>query len=163
MIGAARTALGVEAGEETERNADDSGKAHGQKNKLERGRQARQDQIDGRNAVDEGASEIALQGIAQEAEVLLPDGQIESEAPDHRRAFGGADLRRNQEFDRVSNAIDGEEDHDRDREQNQDALDQTLQDVGRHVRRSGPLVVSGFAYFVGLTCMAIVNWSARPA
>ena len=162
MMRAARTALGVEAGEETERNADDRRKAHGQKNELEGGRQARQDQIDGRNAVDEGASEIAFQGVAQEGEVLLPDRQIEPEAPDHRRALGGADLRRNQEFDRVSDAIDGKEDHDRDREQNQDALDQTLQDVGRHVEAFRSARGLRLCLLRGLDRMAIVNWSARP-
>ena len=88
-------------------------------------------------------SEIAFQGVAQEAEILLPDRQIEPEALDHGHAFCGADLRRNQELDRVSDAVDGKEDHDGDREQNQDALDQALQDVGRHVRRSDLLAASG--------------------
>jgi len=79
-----------------------------------------------------GCTQITPQGIAQESEILLPDGQIEPQSFDQRQPFGGADLRWNKQLNRIPNAIDGKENGNRNGEQHQSALDQALQSICSH-------------------------------
>ena len=70
---------GDDPGAQADEQLDDDGAGH----ELQGRRQARQDQRRDLRLLDVGAAEIALQQIAEIAQVLLPQGQVEAElAPD---------------------------------------------------------------------------------
>ena len=74
---AAAVGGGDDPGAQADQQLDDDGAGH----ELKRCRQARQDQRRDLRLLDVGAAEIALQQVAEIAQVLLPEGQIEAELP----------------------------------------------------------------------------------
>ena len=82
----------VQAGDQPQRDADDTGQPDGHDHQFEGGRDALYDQLDGGDAVDEGHAQVAVQRAPQEARVLLPYGQVQPEAGDHGFAGGLAGL-----------------------------------------------------------------------
>jgi hypothetical protein len=79
-------------------------------------------------AVLEGFAELALKGVAEEDYVLLPDGPVEAEASSKLDqaaliAFLGCE-----EINRIADHTDAEENDQRHREDDEDALDEATQD-----------------------------------
>ena len=63
------------------RNKSDEGEFQGRRHAVE-------DEIDGGLIEDEGAAEVAVQGVPQEGAILLDERLVESERPDRLLPFG---------------------------------------------------------------------------
>ena len=74
---AAQRLVAVQAGDQPQRDADDTGQPDGHDHQFKGGRDALHDQFDGGDAVDEGHAQVAVQRAPQEACVLLPHGQVQ--------------------------------------------------------------------------------------
>ncbi len=122
---------GIEPG----RYADDDGEDAGGDRQLERRRQPLDDELERRLVEDEGAAEIALEGVAEEEEVLQPERLVEAERRRRACHLGLIGLRVDQDVDRVADGEDADEDEERHDEQHDDALHQAADDENGHVSR----------------------------
>ncbi len=102
------------------------------KRELERRRQAREDQLQHRHVVDERAAEIARQQPAEEAQILLPQRQIEAVLLDRERADALVGVGRDQHVDRIADGVDADEYQHRDRQHHDEGLQQPLDDESEH-------------------------------
>ncbi|KAG0773505.1 hypothetical protein G6F22_014823 [Rhizopus arrhizus] len=122
---AAQVVVAVQAGDEPQRDADHTGQHDGHEDELEGGGDALHDQFDRGDAVHEGRAQVTVQRAPQESGVLLPHGQVQAQAGDHRLAGGLAGFGADQQFDRVAHGVHREEDHDRNGQQHEQTLYQS--------------------------------------
>lgn len=69
----------VQAGDQPQRDADDTGQPDGHDHQFEGGRDALYDQLDGGDAVDEGHAQVAVQRAPQEAVYCCHTGRSSPE------------------------------------------------------------------------------------
>lgn len=94
--------LGLPTRHEAEGHAEDERQQDGRKGKLQRGRQAGQDQLDSRLLVDIADAEISLEDAFQKQKELLVKRAIKAEIGDQPEAVFMRGFRRKQGFDRAA-------------------------------------------------------------
>ena len=80
----------------------------------------------------EGAAEVALQRLAEEDQVLLPERQVEAERLDRALALDLVGIGADQDLHRVADGVDADEDDDRHRQHDAGGLDQPPEEVDGH-------------------------------
>ncbi len=98
-------------------------------------RQARQDQVEHRHVVDEGAAEVAADQSAEEDAVLLPQRQVETVGADRLLADLLRHVGRDHHVDRVADRVDADEHQRRDDQHHDRCLQQALDDESEHRQR----------------------------
>jgi Mn-dependent DtxR family transcriptional regulator len=79
----------------------------------------------------ERLAELTLESVAEEDDVLLPDGSVETETDLELRKATLIAFLRCEKIDRVADHADAEEHDHRHREDDEDALDEATQDEDR--------------------------------
>ena len=103
-----------------------------QKRELEGRRHALEDHAVDRLGGAVAEAELALGGVADEAEELDRRGVVEAELLPQRLAFAGRRVLADHAVDRVADIAEQGEGHEPDHQQDSDRLDQASQDEGEH-------------------------------
>ena len=115
-----------------QRHAQHGGTHDGSECYLQRGRQARQNQLKHRHVVDERTPKVAAGQLRDEGGVLVPQRFVKAIGAD--RVFSDLlrDVGRNHHVDRVAHRIDADKHHQGDDEHHHCSLQQALDDEGQH-------------------------------
>ena len=112
----------IQPREQPKRHADHHRDDQRRKRQLQRGRQALQDQLDGRFVVDEALAQIAVQRAVQEGEVLLPQRLVETQLGNDAGAVDLVYVLADQNVDRVADGVQADEDDHRHHQHDQQRL-----------------------------------------
>ena len=125
---AVRTVARIHSGRHTNQRSD----AYGNQHQFQRRGQTRKDKRRDRDVVDHGPAQIALEHIADEGEILLPQGLVEPVLPDQVLADLLACARVDHHVDRVADRVDANKDDDRHDEHDHHRLYQSTDKIAKH-------------------------------